>query len=358
MLLVVLSAGEQAFRLRVPDLPSLMSLAGPQLKPLHDLTDAQLPFVPRTFKPLRVDEPKTAGPYSAALAGPTAQDPTSVLSARGHAFWGAIYSCKGPTPEAQGIEYKSFNEDGALLRLRPPGAKSEVFGVGVFDQAGGEGQVAERPGAASECAAIAFEGAVEQVEAGRGAREALADAVSRANETVRALGVGAITTFAGAIAVRGPDGLEVHGACIGDSRILHFDKDGRLLEASEQHNLGKAIFLGLVEEVPPPLALRFAAVLTRSVGSDTCEPDFFTWKLSPGDRIVVESDGLGDARELEDMPSGVWHSDRCAEEQGRVLQSFHSPGEIVNALIGYALDQMANGFGKPDNVTVGVIQVC
>jgi serine/threonine protein phosphatase PrpC len=178
-----------------------------------------------------------------------------------------------------------------------------------------------------------------------------------ATDRVQSLGVGAITTFAGAVVVAQGDAYDAYVAIAGDSRALLFDRNGRLREKTVLHNLGVAVAKGEVEDFPPIMALRFAGVLTRSIGGMPELPDVYTWRLEPGDRLVLESDGVGDAHELEQMPPGVWHADRCAEEQGKVVGHAGGAAECVKSLFGYALDQMADGYGKPDNVSVAVIEV-
>ena len=74
-----------------------------------------------------------------------------------------------------------------------------------------------------------------------------------------------------------------------------------------------------------------------------------------GDTLVVQTDGVGDSHEFEQTPTGTWHADRCAEEQARVLKDAKTASDAVVALVGYALDQMANGYGKPDNIGVAVV---
>ena len=87
-----------------------------------------------------------------------------------------------------------------------------------------------------------------------------------ATDRVQSLGVGAITTFAGAVVVAQGDAYDAYVAIAGDSRALLFDRNGRLREKTALHNLGVAVSKGEVEDFPPIMALRFAGVLTRSIG--------------------------------------------------------------------------------------------
>lgn len=352
---------DRVFRLRVPDVNSLIALAGPSLRATRDLPASALPFLSRTAKPLSLQALSAGDTVSATLlAGPTAQAAPGIVSCSGSRMQVAGYTCRGPTLAAQGMEYKAFNEDAVVLRVRRGDTAAklpEVAAIGAFDQAGGEGQVADRPGAASELAAQAFSEAVAQIERGEEPQAALRNAIIKAGRDVLALGVGAVTTFAGAVVVATPGSCEAYVAVVGDSRVMQVDRAGKLVAATDQHNFGRAVAAGLVDDVPPPMALRFAGVLTRSVGAEPADPDLYVWKLNPGDRLVAETDGLADARELEEMPEGTWHADRCAKDQARVVGHAKSSPEAVMALVGYALDQMADGYGKPDNLGVAVLEV-
>jgi hypothetical protein len=44
-------------------------------------------------------------------------------------------------------------------------------------------------------------------------------------------------------------------------------------------------------------------------------------------------------------------------DQGRVVAKASSAAEAVRSLVGYALDQMADHYGKPDNIGVVVVDV-
>lgn len=360
---VMIQDGQTVYELRVADLSVLSMLAGPPLKPARDPSQLAVPYAPRTWtSPGTVEHPATDHPVSLVRAGPTAQAMPSLEATHGQALGAALFTCRGPTLEAQGVEYKPLNEDGVVVRLRPgdrASGRPEILSVGAFDQAGGEGASSE-PGAASEAAARCFEEAGLAIEEGTAPDQALREAVTRASTAVRRLGVGAMTTFAGAVLIAHPrDGgwsCQVHVAVVGDSRVLLFDSAGALKHVTKLHNVGARIAAGESNEAPPSLALRFANALSRGIGSDDDTPDLYVWDVQPGDRVVVETDGLGDAHELEQMPANVWHADHCAEMQGRVLGSNASPQEAVATLVGYALDQMADRYGKPDNIGVAVAQ--
>ncbi|MBA2320196.1 MAG: SpoIIE family protein phosphatase, partial [Deltaproteobacteria bacterium] len=109
--------------------------------------------------------------------------------------------------------------------------------------------------------------------------------------------------------------------------------------------------------VHPAMAIQFASGLSRGLGGDDASPDLDVWELEPGDRVVAGSDGLGDAREGEEMPTGTWHADRCAVHVAKILGGTHEVAQSVETLVGYALDQAASGHGKPDNIAVVVLAV-
>jgi serine/threonine protein phosphatase PrpC len=365
LMIVILKHGQDMYEMRVPSLSALATLAGPSLKPARDRATLALPYRPRTWKSPGADAKTLDGESTSSVhAGPTAQEVGGISALLGHAFAAASYTCRGPTQEAQGIEYKPINEDAVVLRGRRGDVRAgrpEIVSVGAFDQAGGEGSVAENSGAASAAAAQAFDEVIRSVETGEDPVQALRAAISKASEAVHALGVGAMTTFAAAVLVGQPEGerwrCRAHVAVVGDSRVLLVDASGAVRHRTKLHNLGALIAAGEVADASPKMALRFANALSRSVGAENDDPDVYEWELQPGDRIVVETDGVGDAHEFEQLPEGTWHADICADQQGRILAHTSTAADGVAALVGYALDQMADGYGKPDNIGVVVAQV-
>ena len=351
------------YRVRAPDVSALAALAGPRQQPSRELGRDKLPYAPRTAPALGEREvPVNGEPAFAVLGGAEAQEVSTIHVYRGRTFAAACFTTRGPTQKGQGMEYKPFNEDAVVIGGHAPASGGiEICSVGAFDQAGGEGAVADAHGAASGAAARAFHAAVLQIHGGADPIETLRHATGKAGDAVRAFGVGAMTTFAGVVLVAKGEGdgrtREAFVATVGDSRAILFDRQGRVKQKTTLHNLGSAITSGVVKDIPVELALQFAGVLMRGVGGEDDAPDIAHWTVEPGDRIVVETDGLGDARELEAMPQGVWHADRCAEDQGRILAHVAGAAEAVKVLVGYALDQMADQYGKPDNIGVAVADV-
>lgn len=367
MTLVAVEVNETVYHLKVPDLQSLAQIVGPSLKTRRPLSSIPLPYVSRTGPVLPVVAHALSPGASLSLlrAGESAQDMGALETVAGDVLEAACFTSRGPTEEGQGMEYKPFNEDGVAVRLRrgdrPKGLSEWAF-VGVFDQAGGEGSVADRNGAASEVAARAFNEAMARVEQGEPLEPVLKEAVEKANQAVFDLGVGAVCTLAcvcveatfveGEVATR-----KAVAVTVGDSRVLWVGADGALKGSTELHNLGAQVAAGQVDEIPQSLALRFAGALSRGLGTDDAHFDTRTFDLAPGDLLVVETDGIGDAHELEEAPLGSWHADQCALAQARILTGVTSSAAAVQTVLGYALDQMADRHGKPDNVGLAVVRV-
>ncbi len=357
LLVVGVRVGEATYSVRVPDLPTLAAIVGPPLRPSRDASSLKLPFQSRTAPSLgRREQALGEQPVALVCAGPSAQAMAGIESVKGQRLEGAVYTSRGPTEAAQGLEYKPFNEDAAVLRLSRR-ADGEVAAIGVFDQAGGEGAVEGTAGAASEAAAKCFDEAVQRIEAGADPEQALRESVRAASEAVRALKVGAVSTYAAAVVVSRGETRRAHVVAVGDSRILLVDSGGALKQSTRLHNFGARIAAGEVPDVPVQMALRFASALSKGLGTEDDVPDYYAWDVAPGDRLVAETDGLGDAREFEEMPPGVWHADRCAEDQARIVQHTATAADAVASLVGYALDQMADRYGKPDNIAVAVVSV-
>ncbi len=366
LLLVAVQSGDTVYQLKVPDVQTLVSLVGPPLKPTRPDDALKLPFTPKTSSKLPLQEhPAEVGkPVAVLHGGENAQQMTAISVARGEASCVAIYTCRGPTLQAQKIEYKPFNEDAVALRLRRgdrANGSQEICAAGAFDMAGGEGSVEGMAGAASDVASRCFDEAIAAIEGGKAPEEALREGVTRASDGVRALGVGAVSTFTGAVIItqfkdQQVVSRKVHVATVGDSRALLIDKAGKLKEKTKLHNLGSSIAAGEVPDAPPSVAHQFASALSRGLGTENDLPDLYTWDLAPGDRVLLETDGVGDAREFEQMPVGTWHADRCAEDQARILAHVQGAPDTAATLVAYALDQMADRYGKPDNIGLAVLE--
>jgi serine/threonine protein phosphatase PrpC len=120
-------------------------------------------------------------------------------------------------------------------------------------------------------------------------------------------------------------------AHIGDSRA-YLLRDGRLVQISEDHSLGKLV----AELAGSP---RLGPVLVRYLdGRPDRSPDLILRRGRPGDRYLLCSDGL----------SGVVD----AESMRQVLLSARAADQAVDQLIA-----LANQGGGPDNITVIVVDL-
>jgi serine/threonine protein phosphatase PrpC len=351
LLVVRVETGDSRFVLKVPGHDALQALIGPPTRPAR--MAPALPYVTRTG-PHRAVVAREPGAYLRAGAAAQAVEGIDAVSIDG--LSAAIYTCRGPTQEHQGLDYKPYNEDAVAMNVNRSGDRV-IAAIGAFDQAGGEGNIVGSPGAASAEGAKHFNAAVVRILDGVAPEVALRDAVAAADAGVRALRVGAVSTFAAAVIIAEGGTVRATVVSLGDSRVLHVRSDGSLAACTRLHNTGARVSAGQIPGVPRILALQFAAGLYRGLGTDDAEPECESWELSPGDRVVVGSDGIGDARELEEMPIGVWHADACAQLQAQIVAATGAPSAAVEALVAFSLDQAADRYGKPDNIAVGVVQL-
>lgn len=126
---------------------------------------------------------------------------------------------------------------------------------------------------------------------------------------------------------------------IGDSRV-YLTRDGQTVQVTKDHTfVQRLVDLGKITEDEALVHPR-RNVLLRVIG-DTNEPpqlDFQVLETKPGDRWMMCSDGLNG-----------YVSDAII---GRNLQSEQTPEEVIEVLIGEALEA-----GAPDNVTCVVVDV-
>ncbi|MGQ0506065.1 MAG: PP2C family protein-serine/threonine phosphatase [Myxococcaceae bacterium] len=368
LLLVSIQSGDAFYQLKVPDVQSLVSLVGPPQRPARADDALVLPYVPKTAPQLTITEhpvDRAGKPVALIHGGEAAQTMEGIVAVRGIASRAAGFTSRGPTTAAQRVEYKPFNEDAMALWMSAGDASAnrrEICGVGAFDMAGGEGSVEGSAGAASDMASRAFGDALAAIHAGGEPQETLRDGVHKASDAVRGLGVGAVSTFTAAVLITEfKEGVVssrcVYVATVGDSRALLIDKKGTLKNKSRLHNLGANIAAGEVPDAAPATAHQFASALSRGLGTENDIPDLYVWPTEPGDRVLVETDGIGDAREFEQMPVGTWHADKCAEDQSKILAHVQNAPDVVKTVVSYALDQMAERYGKPDNVGLAVLEV-
>jgi PPM family protein phosphatase len=132
------------------------------------------------------------------------------------------------------------------------------------------------------------------------------------------------------------DGDSVHLANVGDSRA-YLLRNGELSQVTVDHTLVQE----LIDEgrLRPDEAERHPqrSIITRALGVESdVEVDLFTYKLLPGDRLLLCSDGL----------SGVVDEQRIRN----VMLREHEPQRAAEKLVA-----MANEGGGPDNITVVVL---
>jgi protein phosphatase len=125
-------------------------------------------------------------------------------------------------------------------------------------------------------------------------------------------------------------------ANVGDSRaylLRGWNTGGEMCQITEDHTYEHLVAdAATVPNLPERLA-RFV-----DGRPDGRSPDITTWQLIAGDRFLFCSDGLS---------SYVAH-----QSIDRVLRSSSKPSDVVDRLVGLALDH-----GGPDNITVIVMDV-
>jgi serine/threonine protein phosphatase PrpC len=189
--------------------------------------------------------------------------------------------------------------------------------------------------------------AIEELAALRGkgpwssdttATDDLKHAIVRANRRIREMAAsdrklnGMGTTLVALV----EDGDSVHLANVGDSRA-YLLRSGELSQVTVDHTLVQE----LIDEgrLSPQDAERHPqrSVITRALGiNPEVEIDLFTYKLQPGDRLLLCSDGLSDAVEPNQIRN--------------VLLRVRGSQQAAERLVA-----MANEGGGPDNITAIVI---
>jgi len=275
---------------------------------------------------------------------------------------GGLYTSRGPTKAEQGLEYKAYNEDGALLGVERRANGAPIVIAGAFDQAGGMGKLKGRDGAASQAAALAMRGAALDIAAGGDPRASLITRARQAHEDIVGLnakhGTEICTTMATGVIV----GKTAHIVNAGDSKVWHFSADGRVKNETRSHNKGDedAARHGRVNDCLPE-----SNIVTSLLGLHNFKPkiDDYAWEMAPGDYLVLASDGVADAN-LEAQRSAYERHEPWQRINGEIttrhLSSIISrSGGAVDAtarIRDYTLRQMATHRGKADNTTVVVLQ--
>ncbi len=156
-------------------------------------------------------------------------------------------------------------------------------------------------------------------------RQASAAIAERAARDPRLSGMGTTMTVAASL------GLDLIVTYVGDSRAYIY-RDRRLEPLTRDHTMAQDFLDGGVDS---GMARRFRHVLTHALGGRKFEPDVRRWRLAPGDRLLLCTDGLNDM--VED-------SAIAAE-----LEQHSSSAAACQALVDRALER-----GGRDNVTVAI----
>ncbi len=231
-------------------------------------------------------------------------------------FEAAIYSSRGRG-------YARYNEDGALLFADERGG----LYAGVFDQAGGLGGKVR--GAASDIAARAALLAFQKLATGPEDTEtvaALKAAVESAHQTLIGRAEGEVTTAVLARAM--PE--KVYLVSSGDSAAMLFDVQGNERAHTREHAAKN--YYGV-------------SCLIHAVGlePESHAAEDYEWLLSPGEWLILASDGFLDA--------GL-----SPKELAPMLASATSAEALVNQLASKILRRMALSQAKPDNLTMVAIR--
>jgi PPM family protein phosphatase len=172
----------------------------------------------------------------------------------------------------------------------------------------------------------------------RAATDDLKRAIVRANRRIREMAAGdrELNGMGTTLVAVLEDGDSVHLANVGDSRA-YLLRQGELTQVTVDHTLVQE----LVDDgrLSPKDAERHPqrSMITRALGVDhEVEIDLFTYKLLPGDRLVLCSDGLSDVLK----PTQIRNA----------LLRVRDPQKAAERLVALAVEG-----GGPDNITVIVI---
>jgi PPM family protein phosphatase len=171
------------------------------------------------------------------------------------------------------------------------------------------------------------------------ATEDLKQAILRANRRIRETAAGdqELDGMGTTLVALLTDGDLIHLANVGDSRA-YLLRAGELSQVTVDHSLVQE----LVDEgrLAPEDAERHPqrSIITRALGiNPEVEFDLFTYKLRPGDRLLLCSDGLSDVVEPAEIRN--------------VLLRVRDPQRAAERLVA-----VANEHGGPDNITVIVAE--
>jgi serine/threonine protein phosphatase PrpC len=196
---------------------------------------------------------------------------------------------------ARGPDRADANEDAALVL--PLGSTRAV--LAVADGASGHpaGELAAR------AALESIEASVRSRDAARDdLRSAILDGIEMANESVRAMGMGAATTLA-VVEIEQNWARAYH---VGDSGVLVVGQRGRLKARTIDHSpAGHALEAGLLDE-DEALAHTERHLLTNMVGTPDMRIDVGpSVPLAAHDTLLIASDGLFDNLTFDEIVSRI-----------------------------------------------------
>ncbi|MBI4822171.1 MAG: SpoIIE family protein phosphatase [Deltaproteobacteria bacterium] len=225
----------------------------------------------------------------------------------------------------KGENYKSWNEDaGALFADK----KGRIY-VGVFDQAGGEGEDENFRGAASSIAAKSLFDRMQAVARQDGdeaaVETALIGAVRDAHEAILARGKGEVSTFVGARI----DGRRAVVLNVGDSGVVRYSSAGELITRTEPQGFGRLLLEGVG-------MLRDGARLPKH--------EIYRWDMGPGEWLVFGSDGLFDSK------LGLEAIGKIVAESGDSRAATRKLRDLISS-------RMKTKEAKPDNLTILIVRV-
>jgi len=249
-------------------------------------------------------------------------EPESIELAGGRV---AFYTCRRPGGA-------DINEDAMVLL--PAGARRAalVLADGFGGLPAGE--------QASRLAVAAAAEAIEAAAAGGGELQAgILAGFDRANDEVRALGVGAATTLA---VVEIDDG-RVRSYHVGDSEVLIVGQRGRIKLQTIAHSpVGYSVEAGLLD-ADAAMEHEDRHVVSNVVGSGDMRIDVGpVVHLNPRDTLVVATDGLFDNLRLDEICQAVRKGDLA-----------ESTGDLVTRCR-QRMQTDGNGPSKPDDLSVMV----
>ena len=238
---------------------------------------------------------------------------------------------------------RGHNEDSAaLVDLEVPGAGLKMWLCAIADGAGGmaSGDLASRLTIEAVKRSLQDQVAASAHPApGESYGEWLASAVQEANTLVYRRSQHEQTRMASTLVVALVEGQRIHIANVGDSRAYLVRAAGLQRITRDHSAVQELLNAGLITKEQAERH-PFEHILTRAIGPEPhVEPDLFTERVHPGDRVLLCSDGLTNMVAEDD----IW----------QMVREAVNPQAAAQALV-----DAANQAGGKDNITAVVIEVC